>query len=84
MIGESHLVHQRGPSLRWSFGIFKPGVHNKLREIVCICLQKDFHHIQLCFACYLYNYDCVLSVISIIMSVSLPQYTGLSGLFPTP
>ena len=63
MIDQAHLVHQRGPSFCWSFGIFKPGVHNKLREIVCVCLQKDFHHIQLCFVCYFYNYDCELASI---------------------
>ena len=30
------------------------------------------------------TFNCVLSVISIIMIVNLPQYTGLSGLFPNP
>ena len=72
MIDQAHLVHQRGPSFCWSFGIFKPGVHNKFREIVGVCLQKDFHHIQLCFVCYFYNYDCELA--SIHWAVwSLPQ-----------
>ena len=34
----SHLIHQGGFSIGWSFGILQPGVHDQLGEIVGVRL----------------------------------------------